>query len=254
MFKTFMGPCRIIARIHRRVGVRQIPERLVGFLVPRLFCAPSASSKAVPSCSLLRGLEQNTWDAVLSGLGSKARIFRGNKDLMFNWLLPRVASPADIASVGQRGSLQTSAAEAGTAYRGLLERGLDFAIAGGSSTHGPFSSPGKNFKTVEDLRGTIACVFLTSATVTALKRRCEQGLEYPRDYRFSLVAGGSASNLQAFTVRSLNIGVRRSPVSAHTRRRGVRFQYTRAAASMPFLIFKRPPRHQTLVGRKNRSQ
>ena len=55
---------------------------------------------------------------------------------------------------------------------------------------------GKNSKTVEDLRGgTIGASSLTSATVTALKEALKQkGLEYPRDYKLLIVAGGSASN------------------------------------------------------------
>ena len=58
---------------------------------------------------------------------------------------------------------------------------------------------GKNYKTVEDLRGgTIGASSLTSATVTALKEALKQkGLEYPRDYKLLIVAGGSASNLSA---------------------------------------------------------
>jgi ABC-type nitrate/sulfonate/bicarbonate transport system substrate-binding protein len=74
-------------------------------------------------------------------------------------------------------------------YIEATERGLDFAIAGGIvNGMAQVLIAGKNFKTVEDLRGgTIGASSLTSATVTALKR----------DYKILIVAGGSASNLQA---------------------------------------------------------
>jgi ABC-type nitrate/sulfonate/bicarbonate transport system substrate-binding protein len=58
---------------------------------------------------------------------------------------------------------------------------------------------GKNYKTVEDLRGAIiGSSSLTSSTVMALMEALKQkGLEYPRDYKILIVAGGSASNLTA---------------------------------------------------------
>src|SRR4029077_18588075 len=58
---------------------------------------------------------------------------------------------------------------------------------------------GKNYKTVEELRGgTFRANSFTRNTVTALKEALKQkGLEYPRDYKILIVAGGSASNLQA---------------------------------------------------------
>ena len=85
-------------------------------------------------------------------------------------------------------------------YIEATERGLDFAIAGGIvNGMAQVLIGGKTFKTVEDLRGgTIGASSLTSATVTALKEALRRkGLEYPRDYKILIVAGGSASNLQA---------------------------------------------------------
>ena len=85
-------------------------------------------------------------------------------------------------------------------YIEASERGLDFAIAGGIiNGMAQVLIAGKNYKTVEDLRGgTIGASSLTSATVTALKEALRQkGLEYPRDYKLLIVAGGSASNLSA---------------------------------------------------------
>src|SRR5512132_1829015 len=85
-------------------------------------------------------------------------------------------------------------------YIEASERGLDFAIAGGIiNGMAQVLIAGKNYKTVEDLRGgTIGASSLTSATVTALKEALKQkGLDYPRDYKLLIVAGGSASNLTA---------------------------------------------------------
>lgn len=85
-------------------------------------------------------------------------------------------------------------------YVEAAERGLDFAIAGGIiNGMAQVIIAGKNTKNIEDLRGgTIGASSLTSATVTALKEALRQkGLEYPRDYKLLIVAGGSASNLQA---------------------------------------------------------
>ena len=85
-------------------------------------------------------------------------------------------------------------------YIEASERGLDFAIVGGViNGMAQVLIAGKNYKSIEDLRGgTIGAASLTSSTVTALKEALKQkGLEYPRDYRILIVAGGSASNLTA---------------------------------------------------------
>lgn len=85
-------------------------------------------------------------------------------------------------------------------YIEASERGLDFAIAGGIiNGMAQVIIAGKNYRSVEELRGaTIGVSSLTSASVTALKEALRRkGLEYPRDYRLLIVAGGSASNLQA---------------------------------------------------------
>src|SRR5580765_3372966 len=80
------------------------------------------------------------------------------------------------------------------------ERGLDLVMIGGiinGLTH--FIMAGKNYKTYEDLRGaTFGASSLTSGTVIALKQALKiRGLEYPRDYKILVIAGGSASNLAA---------------------------------------------------------
>lgn len=85
-------------------------------------------------------------------------------------------------------------------YIEASERGLDFAIAGGIiNGMAQVIIAGKNYKSIEELRGaTFGAASLTSATVTALKEALRQkGLEYPRDYKILIVAGGSAANLTA---------------------------------------------------------
>src|SRR5687768_15904378 len=80
------------------------------------------------------------------------------------------------------------------------ERGLDLVIIGGvinGLTH--YIVGGKNYKTYQDLRGaTLGASSLTSGTVTAFKQALKvKGLEYPRDYKILVVAGGSSANLAA---------------------------------------------------------
>jgi NitT/TauT family transport system substrate-binding protein len=85
-------------------------------------------------------------------------------------------------------------------YMEASERGLDFVITGGIvNGMTQVIIAGKNYKTVEELRGgTFGANSLTSSTVTALKEALKQkGLEYPRDYKILIIAGGSASNLTA---------------------------------------------------------
>ncbi len=85
-------------------------------------------------------------------------------------------------------------------YIEASERGIDFAIAGGlSNGMTQVLIAGKNYKSLEDLRGaTLGVSSLTSSGVTALKETFKQkGLEFPRDYKLLIVAGGSASNLMA---------------------------------------------------------
>jgi NitT/TauT family transport system substrate-binding protein len=92
-------------------------------------------------------------------------------------------------------------------YIEASERGLDFAIAGGIiNGMAQVIIAGKNYKSIEELRGgTFGASSLTSATVTALKEALRQkGLEYPRDYKILIVAGGSAANLTAMQSGQIN--------------------------------------------------
>ena len=80
------------------------------------------------------------------------------------------------------------------------ERGLDFVITGGV-INGMTAAivAGKKYKTFEDLRGTtVGSSALTGGTVVAFREALRQkGLEYPRDYKILVVAGGSPGNLAA---------------------------------------------------------
>lgn len=85
-------------------------------------------------------------------------------------------------------------------YIEASERGLDFVVTGGIINGiAQFVVAGKNHKTFEDLRGqTFGTASLTGGTVTALRELLKlKGLEYPRDYKLLIVAGGSSANLLA---------------------------------------------------------
>ena len=80
------------------------------------------------------------------------------------------------------------------------ERGLDFIVTGGIINGiAQFLVAGKNYKTYDDLRGqTFGTASLTGGIVTALREALKlKGLEYPRDYKLLIVAGGSSANLAA---------------------------------------------------------
>lgn len=97
------------------------------------------------------------------------------------------------------GSLHVGSGGAEAFYE-ATERGLDMAMIGGvinGLTHDIIAN--KKYKTIEDLRGaTFGSSSLTSGTVTALKQALRvKGLEFPRDYKILVVAGGSSANLAA---------------------------------------------------------
>ncbi len=85
-------------------------------------------------------------------------------------------------------------------YIEASERGLDLVITGGIINGlTQFIIAGKNYKTYEDLRGaTYGQSSLTGGIVTGLREALRlKGLEYPRDYKFIVIAGGSSANLAA---------------------------------------------------------
>ena len=85
-------------------------------------------------------------------------------------------------------------------YIEASERGLDFVVTGGLiNGMAQFLIAGKNYKTYEDLRGaTFGTSSLSGGIITALKEALRvKGMEYPRDYKLLIVAGGSSANLAA---------------------------------------------------------
>jgi NitT/TauT family transport system substrate-binding protein len=85
-------------------------------------------------------------------------------------------------------------------YIEASERGLDFVVTGGIiNGMAQFLIAGKNYKTYEDLRGaTFGTSSLTGGIITALREALRlKGLEYPRDYKLLIIAGGSSANLAA---------------------------------------------------------
>ena len=90
-------------------------------------------------------------------------------------------------------------------YIEASERGLDFVVTGGIINGiAQFLVAGKNYKTYEDLRGaTFGTASLSGGTITALREALKlKGLEYPRDYKLLVIAGGSSANLAALAIRS----------------------------------------------------
>jgi len=97
------------------------------------------------------------------------------------------------------GSLHVGSGGAEAFYE-ATERGLDLVMIGGTInglTHDIVAN--KRYKTIEDLRGAVfGSSSLTSGTVTALKQALKlKGLDYPRDYKILIIAGGSSANLAA---------------------------------------------------------
>ncbi|MGH7931389.1 MAG: ABC transporter substrate-binding protein, partial [Candidatus Binatia bacterium] len=115
----------------------------------------------------------------------------------------------DVEVVLMRGTAPAvQAMIAGSIFVGLIandgpiaavEQGMDLAMVASSSKITHMLIGGKNYKTYEDLRGaTIGSSTLTSGTAFVLRRALKtKGLEYPRDYKLLVIAGGSATNLAA---------------------------------------------------------
>ena len=85
-------------------------------------------------------------------------------------------------------------------YIEASDRGLDVIITGGIINGlTQFIIASKNYKTYEDLRGaTIGASSLTGGITTALREALRlNGLDYPRDYKLIVIAGGSSANLAA---------------------------------------------------------
>lgn len=126
-------------------------------------------------------------------------------------------------------SLQVGSGGAEAFYE-ASERGLDLVMIGGiinGLTHDIIA--GKKYKSIEDLRGaTFGASSLTSGTVTAMKQALKaKGLEYPRDYKILVLAGGSSANLAA--LQSGQIAATTVAIPAKLCCRGKRSQRRRPA-------------------------
>jgi len=85
-------------------------------------------------------------------------------------------------------------------YIEASERGLDLVVTGGIINGlTQFIIAAKNYRTYEDLRGAaFGQSSLTGGIVTAFREALRlKGLEYPRDYKIVVIAGGSSANLAA---------------------------------------------------------
>src|SRR4030095_12494686 len=92
-------------------------------------------------------------------------------------------------------------------YIHASERGLDFILTGGViNGTAQFIIAAKGIKTYEDLRGvTFGTASLTGGTITVLREALKlKGLEYLRDYKLLIIAGGSATNLAALQSGQIN--------------------------------------------------
>ena len=136
-------------------------------------------------------------------------------------------------------------------YIEATERGLDFVITGGViNGTAQFIIAGKNYKSYEDLRGaTFGTASLSGGTITALREALKvKGLEYPRDYKLLIVAGGSSANLAA-----LAIGPDRRHhcrCAAELCRRRSRVQHHRADYRRCSQFSNQRHRNETLMGGK----
>ena len=160
-----------------------------------------------------------SWQFISAALGQeKPKIFLGASSKTLGYSPLWVASKKgffeqqglDVQLVLLRGVPMTvQALAAGSLHIGsggpepyieASERGLDLVITGGIINGlTQFIIAGKNYKTYEDLRGaTIGASSLTGGIVTALREALRlKGLEYPRDYKLIVIAGGSSANLAA---------------------------------------------------------
>ncbi|MGN6735672.1 MAG: ABC transporter substrate-binding protein [Candidatus Binatia bacterium] len=147
---------------------------------PKIFIG--AASKTLGYSPLWVGWKKGFFEQ--QGLDAQVLVLRG----MPMVVQAMAAGSIHIASGGPEPFMESS------------DRGFDFIITGGV-INGMTQAivAGKKYKTFEDLRGTtVGSSSLTSGTVTAFREALRQkGLEFPRDYKILVVAGGSPGNLAA---------------------------------------------------------
>src|SRR6476469_2443623 len=105
-------------------------------------------------------------------------------------------SPDDIAGVGG-GVATLRLRRSRTVHRSFRARARICRYRRDHQRHGAISHRREELQ--EDLRGaTFGTSFLSGGMITALKEALKlKGLEYPRDYKLLVIAGGSSANLAA---------------------------------------------------------
>jgi NitT/TauT family transport system substrate-binding protein len=171
--------------VHFRIVIAFLMTLLSGSFLgaqdnPKIFLG--ASSKTLGYSPLWVGVKKGFFDR--QGLDVQLVLLRG--------------MPMTVQALSA-GSLHIGSGGA-EPYIDASERGLDFILTGGvingTAQH---IIAAKNIKTYEDLRGaTFGTASLTGGTITVLREALRlRGLEYPRDYKLLIIAGGSATNLAA---------------------------------------------------------
>jgi ABC-type nitrate/sulfonate/bicarbonate transport system substrate-binding protein len=169
----------------RKIVIAFLATLLVGSTVaaqdkPKIFLG--ASSKTLGYSPLWVGARKGFFDQ--QGLDVQLVLLRG--------------MPMTVQALSA-GSLQIGSGGA-EPYIDASERGLDFILTGGviNGTAQHIIAT-KNIRNYEDLRGaTFGTASLTGGTITVLREALKlKGLEYPRDYKLLIIAGGSATNLAA---------------------------------------------------------
>jgi NitT/TauT family transport system substrate-binding protein len=166
---------------------------IILFLVPLLF---SFSVTAQEKPKIFLGASSKTLGYSPLWVGAKKGFFE-QQGLDVQLVLLR-GMPMTVQALSA-GSLHIGSGGA-EPYIDASERGLDFVLTGGViNGTAQFIIAAKNIKTYQDLRGaTFGTASLTGGTITVLREALRlKGLEYPRDYKLLIIAGGSATNLAA---------------------------------------------------------
>jgi ABC-type nitrate/sulfonate/bicarbonate transport system substrate-binding protein len=168
-----------------------------GFLIAFLVCSLLGSSVAAQEKpKIFLGASSKTLGYSPLWVGTKKGFFE-QQGLDVQLVLLR-GMPMTVQALSA-GSLHIGSGGA-EPYIDASERGLDFILTGGViNGTAQFIIAAKNIKTYEDLRGaTFGTASLTGGTITVLREALKlKGLEYPRDYKLLIIAGGSATNLAA---------------------------------------------------------
>jgi NitT/TauT family transport system substrate-binding protein len=166
---------------------------MILFLVPLLF---SFSVTAQEKPKIFLGASSKTLGYSPLWVGAKKGLFE-QQGLDVQLVLLR-GMPMTVQALSA-GSLHVGSGGA-EPYIDASERGMDFVLTGGViNGTAQCIIAARHIKTYQDLRGaTFGTASLTGGTITVLRETLRlKGLEYPRDYKLLIIAGGSATNLAA---------------------------------------------------------